>query len=124
MRNYVKVPSASVFGNDGIQDQSLVFFGQRGSQALSIAQITAAGLVASGWPNADASRNPDIYVLLNHDFVTNLIMFSQQGSQPAGGYLGQSLFNDLKSISHQLGLDPFESPKLQNRKPWNGRVRR
>jgi hypothetical protein len=124
MRNYVRADSATIFGNDGFSDQILTYFGQNAAQALAIAQATAAQLIAGGWTSAYVVENPPVNVLLNKGQVTSLLMFPQQGSQPAGGALGQSLFTNLQSICTQIGMDPFVSPKEQDFYPYDGRPKR
>jgi hypothetical protein len=121
MRNYIKVDNATIFGDDGVSPQVLTFFGQFPGQALAIAQVTADQLLAGGWVSANAIQNPDIYVLLNKGLATSLMINPTSGSQPAGGLLGQTIFENLQSISSQFGLDPFVSPKEQDVRPWNGR---
>jgi hypothetical protein len=124
MRNYIRAPSATMQGNDGVNDHTLVFFGQTQEGALAAANATAQQLISGGWTSAFAFQNPDIYVLLNQALVQNLLVLPEQGSQPAGGELGFNLWNVLRSISEQQGLDPFVSPKLQKVYPWNGRAKR
>lgn len=120
MRNYIRAPNATLAGNDGSQDLTLVFFGQTDGQALAIANATANQLLAGGWSSAAAWLNPPLTVLLNQSLVANLLIFPQTGSQPAGGLLGKTLWDNLISICEQQGMDPWISPKEQEVYPWNG----
>jgi len=124
MRNYIRVESATIFGNDGSSDQTLTFFGQFPGQAASEATTVANLLLGAGWTFANVVSNPPLNVLLSHDFITAMMIFPTQGSQPAGGQAGQALFATLISICQQLGVDPWISPKFQDVYPWNGRAKR
>lgn len=118
MRNYIKAFSCNVTAD---ATSPMTYFGTTAAQALAIANAVKTQLVAGGFTHVQVIENPPIYILLNRSFVLSVLINEQNGSQPSQGQLANAQFQNFQSISTQLGLDPFVSPKLQKKKPWNGR---